>query len=76
MHDLQELPRTRLLPIPQAAAAVGLRPAHLRQLIRRGEVPSVQVGPRRRIDERYLRSLLRQGLGQSERIVCATRKAY
>jgi len=44
---------------------IGLRPEHMRELVRRGDVPSVPVGDRRRISERWLKPL-KQWLAQGE----------
>jgi hypothetical protein len=56
----QELPRTRLLPISTVAEITGLRAELIRGLVGRGEWPSIRIGPRRRIDERFIRQLLDQ----------------
>jgi hypothetical protein len=45
---------TKLLTIPAFARATGLSTWLARELVRRGDIPSVQVGPRHRIDARWV----------------------
>lgn len=45
---------TKLLSIPQFAKATGLGYRLARKLVLSGEVPSVKVGPRRRVDTRQI----------------------
>jgi hypothetical protein len=45
---------TKLLTIPAFARITGLSTWLARELVRRGDIPSVQVGPRKRIDSRWV----------------------
>lgn len=60
---LTGIPQTRLLPLGTVASAIGVNPALVRRLTREGVIPSVQLGARRRVDERWLRTWLDRGLG-------------
>jgi excisionase family DNA binding protein len=52
---------TKLLTIPKFAQATGLSYRLCLQLAGNGEIPSVQVGRRRRIDVRWLEQWLATG---------------
>jgi predicted DNA-binding transcriptional regulator AlpA len=52
---------TELLTIPQFARATGLKYWLAWQLVRRGSIPSVLVGNRRRIDVRWVEQWLATG---------------
>jgi hypothetical protein len=54
---------TRLLTIPKFARATGLTYWLTRELVNRGDIPSLQVGPRRRVDARFIERWT-QGIGQ------------
>jgi excisionase family DNA binding protein len=55
---LQTFTTTRLLTIPMFARNTGLTPRLARELVRNGDIPSLQVGCRRRIDERWVNEWL------------------
>jgi hypothetical protein len=44
----------KLISIPKFARATGLTSYAARIAVERGDVPSVQIGDRRKIDEKYL----------------------
>ncbi len=52
---------TKLLTITQFARLTGLSDFLARKLVGSGEVPSVKVGPRRRVDARTVDAWLGQG---------------
>jgi hypothetical protein len=52
---------TKLLSIPQFAHATGLSDALARSLVMRGDVPSVRVGARRRVDSRWVEKWVNLG---------------
>jgi excisionase family DNA binding protein len=52
---------TKLLTIPEFARATGLNYWLAWQLVRRGNIPSVAVGTRRRIDVRWIEQWLATG---------------
>lgn len=52
---------TKLLSIPQFAHATGLSDALARALVMRGDVPSVRVGARRRVDSRWVEKWVNLG---------------
>jgi hypothetical protein len=52
---------TKLLSIPEFADAAGLSDALARALVMRGDVPSVRVGARRRVDSRWVQKWLSLG---------------
>jgi hypothetical protein len=56
---------TKLLTIPAFAKATGLTYWLARELVNRGDIPSVQVGPRKRVDARWVEQWTRGG-GQRE----------
>jgi len=45
---------TKLLTIPEFANATGISENLARAIVKRGEVPSIQVGRRRRVDSRWV----------------------
>jgi excisionase family DNA binding protein len=45
---------TKLLTIPGFANAIGVSENLARAIVKRGEVPSIQVGRRRRVDSRWV----------------------
>jgi excisionase family DNA binding protein len=45
---------TKLLTVPQFANATGLSDSLARTLVNSGQVPSIQVGRRRRVDARWI----------------------
>jgi excisionase family DNA binding protein len=45
---------TKLLTIPQFAHATGISETLARAIVKRGEVPSVQVGRRRRVSSSWI----------------------
>jgi hypothetical protein len=59
---------TKLITIPKFARATGLPYRLCLQLVGTGQVPSVPVGSRRRIDVRWVEQWLAAG-GYSERAV-------
>ncbi len=52
---------TKLLTVPQFANATGLSEALARALVNRGDVPSIQVGSRRRVDSRWIEKWVNLG---------------
>lgn len=52
---------TKLLSIPQFADATGLTDYLARALVMRGDVPSVRVGARRRVDSRWVEKWVNLG---------------
>ncbi len=45
---------TKLLSIPEFAKATGLSDRLARHLVKNGDVPSIKVGSRRRVDARFI----------------------
>ena len=54
----------RLVTIPAFARMAGLNYLHALELVKRGDIPSVQVGPRRRINSRWIERWLDEGNAQ------------
>jgi excisionase family DNA binding protein len=52
---------TKLITIPKFAAATGLSYRLCLQLVETGDIPSVRVGRRRRIDVRWINQWLASG---------------
>jgi excisionase family DNA binding protein len=52
---------TKLLTVPQFAEATGLSDPLARALVNRGDVPSVLVGRRRRVDARWVEKWVNLG---------------
>jgi excisionase family DNA binding protein len=52
---------TQLITIPKFAQATGLSYRLCLQLVERGDIPSVPVGSRRRIDARWIEQWLSAG---------------
>jgi excisionase family DNA binding protein len=57
---------TKLLSIPEFAKATGLSVWLARELVHRGDVPSVRVGARRRVDSRWVERWLAAGNPESD----------
>jgi excisionase family DNA binding protein len=55
---------TSLLTIPKFAARVGISYWLARKLVLRGDIPSIQVGPRKRISEEWIQKWLAEGKGE------------
>jgi hypothetical protein len=53
---------TELVSIPAFARLTGLKTALARELVKRGDIPSIQVGPRRRIDVRFIEAWTASGI--------------
>ena len=60
-RPLRECTMTKLLTIPQFASDTGLNYRLCLRLVDSGEIPSVPVGGRRRIDARWVEQWLAQG---------------
>jgi excisionase family DNA binding protein len=52
---------TKLLSVPQFANATGLSDTLARALVNRGDVPSILVGRRRRVDARWVEKWVNMG---------------
>ena len=52
---------TKLLTVPQFATATGLSDTLARALVNRGDVPSILVGRRRRVDARWIEKWVNLG---------------
>ena len=52
---------TKLMTVPKFAKATGLSYRHSLQLVETGQIPSVPVGRRRRIDTRWVEQWLASG---------------
>jgi excisionase family DNA binding protein len=64
---------TKLLTIPKFAQATGLSYRLCLQLVESGDIPSVPVGSRRRIDVRWVEQWLAAGGYQPTAQECAAR---
>ena len=53
--------KTNLLSIPKFAQSTGLSYGLARELVLRGDVPSVSVGKRRRVNEEWVRKWIASG---------------
>ena len=60
---------TKLLSIREFAEATGLSIWLARELVNRGDVPSVRVGPRRRVDIRFVEKWTAAGCQHTERSI-------
>jgi excisionase family DNA binding protein len=60
---------TKLLSIPEFAKATGISVRLARELVNRGDVPSVRVGPRRRVDIRFVEKWTADGCQHTERSI-------
>ena len=63
---------TRLLTIPRFAKMTGLAYRHALHLVETGQNPSVAVGPRRRVDMRWVDQWLATGGYRPERDRCSS----
>jgi excisionase family DNA binding protein len=63
---------TSLLTIPRFAKMTGLSYRHALHLVGTGQIPSVTVGSRRRVDARWVGQWLASGGYRPERVGCGS----